>query len=439
MSGETITNGAEDLSDAPSERDAIDMTPIEQLEKLTQHLEEMVGGLTGLKNHHNDLYPKINILREALAYLQDALSPTREDLREKAQEIASFRGELNSAIISTKFGIESLGDITQKIIKILKAEEERIQKSAQSKAKENDSSTAEKDRTIDLLRAQLAAALKQAAEAERERDAAKKKLERKEERLRKVEEENRNLQLEIKLDPLTGVNSQQTWMKNREALFNHFVRNQRTFCLAVIDIDYFKKINDTYGHAQGDMILKELGELLNETLRPKDRIYRIKGHKEEEREGEESEDVIFRAGGEEFTVFLPDCNEEDALKALNRLQKRLEQKYFILTKLETKKNIFARVDSNDFIGWGLTRSPFINKENSPFQNTKIPSWVTNGEEEPESETLKITVSIGVAKQCPKTKNVKELFELADRALYAAKDNGRNRIEIGQIEIGQIEG
>ncbi len=77
----------------------------------------------------------------------------------------------------------------------------------------------------------------------------------------------------------------------------------RSVCLALLDIDHFKKINDTYGHAAGDEVLKGFATQLRETLR--------------------SEDVLARWGGEEFLLLLPHTTEESAMQVLMRIQSRL--------------------------------------------------------------------------------------------------------------------
>lgn len=77
-------------------------------------------------------------------------------------------------------------------------------------------------------------------------------------------------------------------------------RGQQSLSLILIDIDFFKKINDTYGHIKADELLKRLSELLNEQVR--------------------KSDVVARFGGEEFIILLPETNLEKAKKFSNRLK-----------------------------------------------------------------------------------------------------------------------
>ncbi len=74
-----------------------------------------------------------------------------------------------------------------------------------------------------------------------------------------------------------------------------------------LDVDYFKNINDTYGHAKGDEVLVQLGELLRNDCR--------------------DGDVVARFGGEEFVMLLPQCNAEDASRYAENLRKKISRDY----------------------------------------------------------------------------------------------------------------
>jgi diguanylate cyclase (GGDEF)-like protein len=82
------------------------------------------------------------------------------------------------------------------------------------------------------------------------------------------------------------------------------VENKPVACL-MLDIDYFKKINDSYGHANGDMVLQNLAKILDDTLR--------------------KEDIVGRIGGEEFAVILPGIDKNNALIIAERIRKRVEE------------------------------------------------------------------------------------------------------------------
>jgi diguanylate cyclase (GGDEF)-like protein len=82
------------------------------------------------------------------------------------------------------------------------------------------------------------------------------------------------------------------------------VRNDTPLCLIMCDIDHFKRFNDTYGHQQGDVILKETAALFKSLLR--------------------SIDIPARYGGEEFAVILPETGLEDAIRIAMRLRRGIE-------------------------------------------------------------------------------------------------------------------
>lgn len=86
-------------------------------------------------------------------------------------------------------------------------------------------------------------------------------------------------------------------------------RNQSSLCVALLDIDDFKRLNDTRGHHAGDQALIHLSKLIKETLRPSDSVARY--------------------GGEEFAILLPDVSLEEAAATIERLQRELTKKYFM--------------------------------------------------------------------------------------------------------------
>jgi diguanylate cyclase len=122
----------------------------------------------------------------------------------------------------------------------------------------------------------------------------------------------------------------------------------------VCDIDFFKKINDTYGHKVGDLALKKLASLLQERLRVND--------------------IITRYGGEEFAIILPHTGLEGAQKAAEGIRS------------------------------------YIDKATFSYKGKTIP----------------LTISVGVSKFI-KGDDKNSVFERADRALYLAKNSGRNAV------------
>jgi len=128
-----------------------------------------------------------------------------------------------------------------------------------------------------------------------------------------------------------------------------------------IDIDYFKNINDTYGHMNGDIVLRELGDILLKQSR--------------------SNDIVTRNGGEDFVLLLKNCGLLEATNVAERIRTVTEQHRF------------------------YTRN---------------------------KDVIRITLSIGVSCYPETTKSEEKLIEQADIALYAAKQNGRNRVCVAPL-------
>lgn len=158
-------------------------------------------------------------------------------------------------------------------------------------------------------------------------------------------------------DSLTGLYNRRHFEDTLEREFLRASRYKNNLSFAIIDVDFFKKVNDTYGHSAGDFVLKEVAYLILQNLR--------------------KTDMVFRYGGEEFTVIITETPKEKAIVPLERLRKAVEE--------------------------------------YPFSY--------NGQD------IKITISIGISEVCENITTVHQLFDDADRALYKAKENGRNQIQI----------
>jgi diguanylate cyclase (GGDEF)-like protein len=90
-------------------------------------------------------------------------------------------------------------------------------------------------------------------------------------------------------------------------------RQNNTTCLIMVDVDDFKRVNDTYGHIAGDNVLREIAKLINDSLRPYDSVGRY--------------------GGEEFLIVVPNCECTDALELANRIRLNVEQHPVIYNEL----------------------------------------------------------------------------------------------------------
>ncbi|MGE5657702.1 MAG: diguanylate cyclase [Actinomycetota bacterium] len=156
-------------------------------------------------------------------------------------------------------------------------------------------------------------------------------------------------------DPLTGVWNRRHLFALAEREITRVHRYNRPLSLLIIDIDHFKIINDTYGHAGGDEVLAILAKTVLNCLR--------------------KADFFGRFGGEEFVAFLPETTLKTAVAAAERIRENLA-------------NIVISVDE---------------------------------------QQIRITVSIGVASYQKEDLTIDALLQRADKALYQAKNQGRNQV------------
>ncbi|WP_246879243.1 GGDEF domain-containing protein [Thalassospira sp. ER-Se-21-Dark] len=175
--------------------------------------------------------------------------------------------------------------------------------------------------------------------------------------INRLREDMENLKREAMTDGLTGIANRKAFdMQLRDGMM-HAMEDGQPLCLLLLDIDHFKKFNDTYGHQVGDQVIRLMAESLKRN---------IKG-----------QDTAARYGGEEFAIILPSTSLGNAVLFGNKLRQYIES-HKVVTK--SGKTIIS----------------------------------------------KATASIGVAEFRPGEPAAK-LIERADRALYFAKENGRNQV------------
>lgn len=140
-------------------------------------------------------------------------------------------------------------------------------------------------------------------------DGLRRRAEASEAELHKLHQELDRVSAQARHDPLTGALNRQGL---DEAFAREVARVRRTdspLCVALLDIDNFKQLNDRLGHASGDAALKHLSAVTREAMRP--------------------QDTLARYGGEEFVILLPDTLLDKGVEAMTRLQRELTKRFFM--------------------------------------------------------------------------------------------------------------
>ena len=187
--------------------------------------------------------------------------------------------------------------------------------------------------------------------AQREAAANKQLLAEKTERLG---EDINALQILADTDPLTGMLNRRAFRVFGVDAMNYFRRHRRDLGILVIDIDYFKRVNDTYGHSVGDDVIQAIGRIVQQEARTIDKVARF--------------------GGEEFVVLMRETEREGPAILADRIRE------------------------------------------------KIASQLIS---HPGHGTIHVTVSIGASMAMTSDRDIEDVIERADRALYEAKRRGRN--------------
>lgn len=138
---------------------------------------------------------------------------------------------------------------------------------------------------------------------------ARKQADEAEARIRQLEQELEKVSDLVHEDQLTGVLNRRGMDETFGRELHRADRNNTPLCVALLDIDNFKKLNDTLGHQAGDQALVHLANVIKECLRPAD--------------------TVARYGGEEFVIILPDTPLQDGIDAVERLQRELTKKFFL--------------------------------------------------------------------------------------------------------------
>jgi len=156
-------------------------------------------------------------------------------------------------------------------------------------------------------------------------------------------------------DGLTGLSNRRQFDYSINREFNKSRKYPSDLCFAILDIDHFKSVNDTYGHQYGDYVLKEVSSIIKNSFRRSDMIYRY--------------------GGEEIGIIMTETTIPSAMTMMERLRKKIETHEFFFNGIQ----------------------------------------------------ISLTASIGISSNMDKLEDAHQMIECADKALYKAKETGRNKV------------
>ncbi len=187
-----------------------------------------------------------------------------------------------------------------------------------------------------------------------------------------IEMEKMKLEKESLTDKLTGIKNRRALEKIAPEIMKIERRNNRKLSVLMLDIDFFKTYNDTFGHPAGDEIIKALPKIIGRVIR--------------------SSDQIFRYGGEEFVILLPETDAVGAKMTAEKIRKEVAAALFMPITSEEKQKVTVSI--------GIFSS----------EQLPVSDW-QNYKEKKSDEILKM------------------MLEKADKALYKAKEQGRNSAAI----------
>jgi len=189
-------------------------------------------------------------------------------------------------------------------------------------------------------------------------------------------------------DELTGI-------RGRRAFNEALLSLDQQYAIAIVDIDHFKKFNDTYGHDVGDQVLCMVASRLSEVG---------------------GDGQAYRCGGEEFAIVFRNASAQDAFEHLDALRRIIEKSTFQVRSADRRSERTVE-RSTDRRAIESDRRRSAKKKTTPASPSQA------------HDRLSVTVSIGAAEPSTRYRQPEQVIQAADQALYRAKHKGRNRVEL----------
>ncbi len=323
-------------------------------EGLMRLLRLLVENVSELVSDDEWVHGQISALQEIIAQPLDkrSIADAERSLREVIIKQGALKQSLNDAkttlkSLMTTF-IDRLGNLTESTGEY----HQKIEGYSQKISKSNN--LTDLSHLLDDIMQDTRVIQASALRSHEELLITKKQADEAEGRIRELEQELMQVSELVREDQLTGALNRRGLDEVADVELKRADRNKTPLSFALIDIDNFKKLNDTLGHQAGDRALTHLTKVIKETLRPTD--------------------AVGRYGGEEFVIILPDTSLEAAVETIQRLQRDLTKKFFLHN----------------------------------------------------NEKILVTFSAGVALR-GESEDQEDLLGRADKAMYQAKQAGKNRV------------
>lgn len=322
---------------------------------LTEQVESLKERLAGGLAEHA-IAPALHAIADLISTMRRQMEAENHELQDFLRQLTGRLQDLDQYLAGAKTHHRASVDSSRELDAVVQAQVRHIESSV-DQAEDPQQLKAEIQQRLETILRHL--------DEHRESDEARQQqleeqLERLNQRVREMEKEGESLRQRLRekheqavRDPLTGLYNRLAYDERIVQEFARAKRYKQPLSLAVLDIDRFKRINDSYGHKAGDKALKIIADRVRNNLR--------------------ETDFLARYGGEEFVIVMPETGLSDGLVAVEKLRKDVSQSQF------------------------------------HYQGTGVA----------------ITVSVGLA-EMREDDNPETLFQRADRALYKAKDGGRDR-------------
>lgn len=301
---------------------------------LDKIVEEINVALSLINDEKAELENFIAQVTEQLVEITDYISEGQKDQQQSLDDVESFHDQMHKDVsamhehMQTETDLESLKGVLGNYMSQLKTNIAEYLERGKARFQAAEQRNQTLSEQVDTM--------------EQETQALKQKL----------EENNKKLLI----DSLTGIRNRMAYDDHLQNMIARWERYEEIFSYCVLDIDHFKRVNDTYGHNTGDKVLTLVARIMNRIIRQTDGLFRI--------------------GGEEFVLVLPNASVEQAVPIVEKLRNAVKD------------------------------SGFRYKQ----------------------EKVDVTLSAGLT-QVKSGDDVETLYERADEALYMAKEQGRDRIVV----------